>query len=937
MKFLILTILSSIILCSNSFSQNIPSDFKFEATTAGTAPWSDMEVVNILANGQVEFTMTQNSPPQIIIDTTFNLDSAGIQGVWQTLQMYSFFSLDTSYIDSSVKDGSIALLNLTANGNTKQILARDSTVYEIQGIIDSVNSILPAKYKLNYTPPEEIYSTPSDPCGISFGYSIKPDNNRKFSKHPDKTNSSPRIISNIMDTTQSAHGGVEIGYEMSLADAVASGRATLTSKGAYFGDAVSITGDNPKYFPPSGNTIAIKLNLEFYGPCDNHANEAKIENDISKKWDGLKSSNGKTIKIEFATLSNPGKSSPQWIKGYDYIEIACGNGRSSVNGIGSPTKDGTNSGKWYIGDTRKGIFGHEAGHLMGFDDHYDDWKKLGDGSEWMNESTGLVYSASDFISIYDSRFPQYTDASNRKVINKYNELSVPRKGYEHDLMAVMSQPPLQSEIDQLVSEAGLIIHVKAGDMLSNSDNTAQNLVITHTQDLFLNPGQSKTLNGIFTACVDAYKSAPYYASTLDVAPSLDEWTGIPSAQYLLKIATYADSLIDYCGDVFDIQNAVWRISDNVSTPTSTDTIFNQLGINLGSSILHFPKLENNLTNDSVSTVYIPDELFVPDIQPKSVQAGIGENLSFTANLLKPSGYNYSTSYSWFLTGPGGSSSQISSNGSFAPDMSGIYDVSLKMNISGTDVKDTIGYIPDTKSFVVVPNKFTETFEHPGLSDKLPWQTSGDTKWHITNKDAETGNYSATSGNVLYNQSSTIEIYVNLPKDSVITFAAKLLSNEAATLEFDVDSNYTDSWSSSMDWHFHEYQLTAGKHLLTWELYNPIDGPSQAWLDNIFFPSNSVVVGVSTKKNIPQKFKLFQNYPNPFNPSTKIKFNLASAGHVSLIIYNTLGQKVKELINNFLSAGQHSVIFNGKGLTSGVYYYRLNENGRTQIRKMILLK
>ncbi len=117
--------------------------------------------------------------------------------------------------------------------------------------------------------------------------------------------------------------------------------------------------------------------------------------------------------------------------------------------------------------------------------------------------------------------------------------------------------------------------------------------------------------------------------------------------------------------------------------------------------------------------------------------------------------------------------------------------------------------------------------------------------------------------------------------------------------------------------------------------NTLHSGSKFWVDDL---SLNKATGVKDQnKAKPVKFELLQNYPNPFNPTTKIIFNLASAGNVKLIIYNTLGQRVRELINGFLSAGQHSVIFNGKDLASGIYFYRLNENGRTQLKKMILLK
>ncbi|MBZ0179667.1 MAG: T9SS type A sorting domain-containing protein, partial [Melioribacteraceae bacterium] len=83
-------------------------------------------------------------------------------------------------------------------------------------------------------------------------------------------------------------------------------------------------------------------------------------------------------------------------------------------------------------------------------------------------------------------------------------------------------------------------------------------------------------------------------------------------------------------------------------------------------------------------------------------------------------------------------------------------------------------------------------------------------------------------------------------------------------------------------------------------------------------------------NIPNKYELKQNYPNPFNPTTKIKFSIANVGDenirlpqtVKLIIYDILGREVARLVNKHLTPGNYEVEFNAEGLSSGVYYYRL---------------
>jgi hypothetical protein len=98
------------------------------------------------------------------------------------------------------------------------------------------------------------------------------------------------------------------------------------------------------------------------------------------------------------------------------------------------------------------------------------------------------------------------------------------------------------------------------------------------------------------------------------------------------------------------------------------------------------------------------------------------------------------------------------------------------------------------------------------------------------------------------------------------------------------------------------------------------------------------VDVETKtRGIPSSFELAQNYPNPFNPSTTIRYGLPHKSAVQLSVFNTLGQQVAQLVNGDMEAGYHEVQFDGRGLSSGVYVYRLQAGDFTQARRLLLLK
>ncbi len=85
------------------------------------------------------------------------------------------------------------------------------------------------------------------------------------------------------------------------------------------------------------------------------------------------------------------------------------------------------------------------------------------------------------------------------------------------------------------------------------------------------------------------------------------------------------------------------------------------------------------------------------------------------------------------------------------------------------------------------------------------------------------------------------------------------------------------------------------------------------------------------------FQLFQNYPNPFNPTTTIKYSITEPQKVKLIVYSLLGEEVKILVDDYKSAGNHSVIFNASDLASGVYIYTLFAGNQSTSKKLILLK
>ena len=132
-----------------------------------------------------------------------------------------------------------------------------------------------------------------------------------------------------------------------------------------------------------------------------------------------------------------------------------------------------------------------------------------------------------------------------------------------------------------------------------------------------------------------------------------------------------------------------------------------------------------------------------------------------------------------------------------------------------------------------------------------------------------------------------------------------------------------------------------------DLYDPADtSSSYHWvltdvgnpLVNVLNWFGAPVTGIADGNEIsPMSFTLKQNYPNPFNPTTTIKYSVPNNGKVQLTVFDIQGRKVSTLVNSVVTAGAHTVNFNGAHMASGIYFYQLKAGNTTLIRKMTLVK
>ena len=163
------------------------------------------------------------------------------------------------------------------------------------------------------------------------------------------------------------------------------------------------------------------------------------------------------------------------------------------------------------------------------------------------------------------------------------------------------------------------------------------------------------------------------------------------------------------------------------------------------------------------------------------------------------------------------------------------------------------------------------------------------------------------------------------------------ATEVNNFGFDVERKTSNNWNkvgfvegngttnSSKNYSYADNNLTSGKY--SYRL-------KQIDRDGKFEYSQSVEVTIG---QVPKEFALLQNYPNPFNPSTMISYQLPANSHISLKVYDMLGNEVATLVNQTKEAGSYTAEFDGSQLSSGVYFYTINAGSFSATKKLTLLK
>jgi hypothetical protein len=267
--------------------------------------------------------------------------------------------------------------------------------------------------------------------------------------------------------------------------------------------------------------------------------------------------------------------------------------------------------------------------------------------------------------------------------------------------------------------------------------------------------------------------------------------------------------------------------------------------------------------------------------------------------------------------------------------------------AGWSVQNTVNYYPDPLTNWTVRDTGVSL---PGLADGtgkahdgikscgVSWWVSYDTSgsqvlpeaWLVTKKveNIENGDklkFWASGGSTNY--SDSMQIWLSVTDSSAYSMVFQL-----GSINWDTGSVY-----GNFTQYVYDLSVYAGLSVYIGFLYNQdcTTNGFYVFLDDVEVSNPIGVQPISG--NLPKTYALRQNYPNPFNPTTNFEFDLPKAQYVNIVLYNTLGQQVSTLLNEFKQAGTYKVSFNGSDLPSGTYLYRISAGDFTQTNKMVLVK
>lgn len=274
--------------------------------------------------------------------------------------------------------------------------------------------------------------------------------------------------------------------------------------------------------------------------------------------------------------------------------------------------------------------------------------------------------------------------------------------------------------------------------------------------------------------------------------------------------------------------------------------------------------------------------------------------------------NYPTSWSWSFPGGTPSTSTERNPTGISYTSTGAYTVSLTTsNANGTNLKTIVNYI----TVAGVPlSPFT--LQSPPTNSTV----------HVAQGDPSLVDFRWGTAN----PSPSVNYKFKIRRVGTNVDFPYISNNNGLDSGISIRKSFLDSLAVTLG-------TTGDSVLCIWRAtgYNGLDSITS---NQFVVTIRRNTVGINQISSaVPESFKLFNNYPNPFNPTTKIKFDIVKTQNVTLKVFDMLGKEVALLVNQNLSPGSYSVDFNASGISSGMYFYRLETEGYSDTKRMVLMK
>lgn len=412
---------------------------------------------------------------------------------------------------------------------------------------------------------------------------------------------------------------------------------------------------------------------------------------------------------------------------------------------------------------------------------------------------------------------------------------------------------------------------------------------------------------------------PYVAIT---NPGAD-WPLLESNDSILLPGAFA---LTVAANVPDGQTALLscKISDNAS-----NTWITPLSITLHAPVLAVSAVMiDDMAGGNGDGYLDPSETAIITITTGN--QGHSDAMNVITSLFSSSGFIDISNQSFSIGNlPAGDSTLVQFDVSVAPDATFGLDVPFTAQVNAWPYVENLDF-----SAVISPA--IEDFE-TGDFTTHDWQLSGTANWFITGINAYEGDQCAMSGDVGNNQSSTLEIILDVQFDDDLSFAHKV-SSEAGYdfLKFFIDGVLQNKWSGETDWMIASYTIDSGSHSLRWEYSKDgyfSEGADAAWLDQMMLPAYEVntATGVATVATAVS----LQASPNPFKNLTQISYYLSKPSLVSMKLYDAHGRLVRQFMNDRpQQAGNHVIAFDGSDMQAGIYLCKMVINGKSATTRLV---